>query len=89
MRKGIVYRSTGSWYLVKDSNGDYFNCRIKGKFRSKGIKSTNPITVGDEVDFDITDKNDKADIIDIAQTTVQHCLHIVFSIVFSIALALL
>ena len=60
MRKGIVYRSTGSWYLVKDPNGDYFNCRIKGKFRSKGIKSTNPIAVGDEVDFNITDKNDKS-----------------------------
>jgi ribosome biogenesis GTPase len=59
LRKGIVYRSTGSWYLVKDPNGDYFNCRIKGKFRSKGIKSTNPIAVGDEVDFNITDKNDK------------------------------
>ena len=60
MRKGVVYRSTGSWYLVKDSNGEFFSCRIKGKFRSKGIKSTNPIAVGDRVDFKLIEKNDKA-----------------------------
>lgn len=53
---GIVYKSTGSWYLVKDENGVFFNCRIKGKFRIQGIKSTNPIAVGDLVDFSI-DKN--------------------------------
>ncbi|BCY28210.1 ribosome small subunit-dependent GTPase A [Flavobacterium okayamense] len=53
---GIVYKSTGSWYLVKDKNGVFFNCRIKGKFRIQGIKSTNPIAVGDLVDFSI-DKN--------------------------------
>ncbi len=60
MRKGVVYRSTGSWYVVKDSNGEFFSCRIKGKFRSKGIKSTNPIAVGDRVDFKLIEKNDKA-----------------------------
>ena len=53
MNKGIVYRSTGSWYLVKDTSGDFFSCRIKGKFRIQGIKSTNPIAVGDRVDFEI------------------------------------
>ncbi len=51
--KGIVYKSTGSWFTVKATNGDFYNCRIKGKFRIRGIKSTNPVAVGDIVDFDI------------------------------------
>ena len=50
---GTVYKSTGSWYFVKSEKGDFYECRIKGKFRIKGIKSTNPIAVGDEVQFDI------------------------------------
>ena len=49
---GIVYKSTGSWYTVKASNGDFYECRIKGKFRIKGIKSTNPVAVGDYVRFE-------------------------------------
>lgn len=55
---GIVYKSTGSWYLVKAENGVFYECRIKGKFRIKGIKSTNPIAVGDVVDFEIETNND-------------------------------
>ncbi|MDY0781616.1 ribosome small subunit-dependent GTPase A [Tenacibaculum sp. IB213877] len=55
---GIVYKSTGSWYWVK-SEGEFYKCRIKGKFRIKGIKSTNPIAVGDKVDFSIETKNDE------------------------------
>ncbi|MGB1449445.1 MAG: ribosome small subunit-dependent GTPase A [Flavobacteriaceae bacterium] len=51
MLEGIVYRSTGSWYWVKSTNGDFYDCRIKGKFRLKGIKHTNPIAVGDRVKF--------------------------------------
>lgn len=50
---GIVYKSTGSWYTVKADTNQFFECRIKGKFRIKGIKSTNPIAVGDKVDFDL------------------------------------
>lgn len=50
---GIVYKSTGSWYTVKADTNEFFVCRIKGKFRIKGIKSTNPIAVGDKVDFDL------------------------------------
>ncbi|MDR6302100.1 ribosome small subunit-dependent GTPase A [Mesonia maritima] len=50
--KGIVYKSTGSWYLVKAEDKEFYNCRIKGKFRIKGIKSTNPIAVGDRVIFE-------------------------------------
>lgn len=54
--KGIVYKSTGSWYQVKSEAGRFYDCRIKGKFRIKGIKSTNPVAVGDLVEFDIEDK---------------------------------
>ena len=56
---GIVYKSTGSWYQVKSTEGDFYKCRIKGKFRIKGIKSTNPIAVGDNVVFDIEKKGDE------------------------------
>lgn len=49
--QGIVYKSTGSWYTVKSEAGDFYDCRIKGKFRIQGIKSTNPISVGDKVIF--------------------------------------
>ncbi len=56
---GIVYKSTGSWYTVKTSNGKIYECRIKGKFRLKGIKSTNPIAVGDYVDFELETKNNQ------------------------------
>lgn len=50
---GLVYKSTGSWYTVKTNEGEQHECRIKGKFRIQGIKSTNPIAVGDVVDFDL------------------------------------
>ncbi|WP_223034816.1 ribosome small subunit-dependent GTPase A [Hanstruepera marina] len=56
---GIVYKSTGSWYTVKTDLGATYLCRIKGKFRLKGIKSTNPIAVGDIVDFELETKNDE------------------------------
>ena len=57
--KGVVYKSTGSWYTVKTEQGDTYECRIKGKFRIKGIKSTNPVSVGDHVDFKLETKNDQ------------------------------
>ena len=56
---GLVYKSTGSWYNVKSQNGDFIECRIKGKFRMKGIKSTNPIAVGDIVDYELEETSDK------------------------------
>ncbi len=56
--KGIVYKSTGSWYTVKATNGRFYECRIKGKFRIQGIKSTNPIAVGDEVSFALEQQAD-------------------------------
>jgi ribosome biogenesis GTPase len=55
---GRVYKSTGSWYAVKTPLGDVYQCRIKGKFRLKGIKSTNPIAVGDIVDFELETNSD-------------------------------
>lgn len=56
---GTVYKSTGSWYTIKTDLGATYECRIKGKFRLKGIKSTNPIAVGDMVDFELETKNDQ------------------------------
>ena len=55
---GTVYKSTGSWYTVKSDQGDFIECRIKGKFRMKGIKSTNPIAVGDRVDYEQDETSD-------------------------------
>ncbi len=56
---GLVYKSTGSFYTVKAENGAVYECRIKGKFRIKGIKSTNPIAVGDIVDFELDNSTDE------------------------------
>lgn len=47
--KGLVIRNTGSWYQVKTDDGQFVECKIKGNFRLKGIRSTNPIAVGDRV----------------------------------------
>ncbi|MGH2565277.1 MAG: GTPase RsgA, partial [Ginsengibacter sp.] len=49
--KAFVYKSTGSWYIVKNENEEIFNARIKGKFKIDDITSTNPIAVGDKVDI--------------------------------------
>lgn len=54
--QGIVLKSTGSWYLVKSENDGHIECRIKGVFRLKGIKATNPVAVGDRVEFEYDDK---------------------------------
>lgn len=51
MQTGKVIRTTGSHYTVRTDNYELFECRIKGKFRISNIKSTNPIAVGDIVDF--------------------------------------
>lgn len=50
---GVVYKSTGSWYSVKAEDGVFYQCRIKGRFRIKDIKNTNPIAVGDGVSFEL------------------------------------
>lgn len=48
---GLVIRNTGSWYQVKTDDGRLIDCKIKGNFRLKGIRSTNPVAVGDRVDI--------------------------------------
>lgn len=51
--RGRVYKSTGSWYEVKTEDGQFINCRIKGKLRLAGSKSTNPVAVGDFVEVEM------------------------------------
>jgi ribosome biogenesis GTPase len=58
--RGLVTKSTGSWYLVESEEGKRIQCRIKGKFRTKGIKTTNPIAVGDWVDYEYEPDQDSA-----------------------------
>lgn len=57
--KGCVYKSTGSWYTVKGADGTFYNCRLKGKFRIAGIKNTNPVAVGDNVNFELETLGDE------------------------------
>lgn len=62
--KGLVIRSTGSWYEVRDDrDGHIWQCRLKGKFKTMGLKVTNPIAVGDFVRFEIEDENENSGII--------------------------
>lgn len=55
MDKGLVIRNTGSWYVVKTDSGLSVECKIKGNFRLKGIRSTNPVAVGDRVQISGTE----------------------------------
>jgi ribosome biogenesis GTPase len=50
---GIVVKSTGSWYEVMKPSGEIINCRLKGKFRLQGLKHTNPVTVGDKINYEM------------------------------------
>lgn len=50
---GTVYKSTGSWYSVKTDEGRFYQCKIKGKLRLENFKSTNPVAVGDRVNFSL------------------------------------
>ncbi|MCR5179861.1 MAG: ribosome small subunit-dependent GTPase A [Bacteroidaceae bacterium] len=51
MLKGLVVRNTGSWYDVRTDDGQLFACKVKGNFRLRGIRSTNPVAVGDRVEI--------------------------------------
>jgi ribosome biogenesis GTPase / thiamine phosphate phosphatase len=56
--QGLVYKSTGSWYSLRDEEGNFWNARIKGKMKiDEDISSTNPVAVGDTVLFDVDDQN--------------------------------
>ena len=56
--KAIVYKSTGSWYTVKDGSGKWHNARMKGVFKIDDITSTNPVAVGDEVEIAIENEGE-------------------------------
>jgi len=59
LKKGLVTKSTGSWYSVKDTeSGEIVSCNIRGKLRIKGIKSTNPVAVGDFVEYNIPENSE-------------------------------
>ncbi|HEY0042574.1 MAG TPA: ribosome small subunit-dependent GTPase A, partial [Flavisolibacter sp.] len=86
---GTVYKSTGSWYSVKEEGGRFYNARIKGIFKIDEITSTNPIAVGDVVDFDnenegegsviITKIHDRRNYINRQSPRAKHQHHIVAS----------
>ncbi len=57
MAKGLIVKTTGSWHTVKDGE-KIINCKIKGNYRQKGLKTTNPVAVGDIVDYISKDEND-------------------------------
>jgi ribosome biogenesis GTPase / thiamine phosphate phosphatase len=64
--RALVYKSTGSWYTVKDETGKIHNARIKGIFKIDGITSTNPVSVGDNVEIELENEiENTATIIDI------------------------
>ncbi len=50
--KGVVTKSTGSWITVRSTDGTRTECRLKGQFRIRGLRSTNPVAIGDKVEFD-------------------------------------
>jgi len=62
--KGLVLKSTGSWYKVKIlESSTIYNCRIRGKFKLEGSRTTNPVSVGDHVDIKLDTGNDNEGII--------------------------
>jgi ribosome biogenesis GTPase len=60
--EGVVIKSTGSWYKVYTKNGEVIPCKLRGAFRVKGIKTTNPVTVGDQVGYEMV-SGDKTGVI--------------------------
>jgi ribosome biogenesis GTPase len=61
--KGVVYKSTGSWYTVKDETGRFWNARMKGIFKIDDITSTNPVSVGDKVEMEMENEMERAVVI--------------------------
>src|SRR5437762_2633395 len=61
--KGLVYKSTGSWYTVKDETGRFWNARMKGIFKIDEITSTNPVSVGDEVEIETESETENTTVI--------------------------
>lgn len=65
MLRGLVLRSTGSWYMVRADDGSVFECRLRGQYRIRGIRTTNPVAVGDHVSFEPEADGNKGVIVDI------------------------
>lgn len=63
MQNGLVIRSTGSWYDVRAENGHVYRARLKGKFKIKDLKVTNPIAVGDRVVYEVEDETENTAVI--------------------------
>jgi ribosome biogenesis GTPase / thiamine phosphate phosphatase len=61
--QGKVYKSTGSWYVVKTTDGTIWNARLKGIFKLDGITSTNPLAVGDDVEFESENEGEQTALI--------------------------
>ena len=86
---GTVYKSTGSWYSVKQEDGRFYNARMKGIFKLDDITSTNPIAVGDIIDFEnenegegsviITKIHDRRNYINRQSPRAKHQHHIIAS----------
>jgi ribosome biogenesis GTPase len=85
--QGTVYKSTGSWYSVKDDSGKFYNARIKGIFKLDELTSTNPVSVGDIVEFEIegegtaiiSEIHDRRNYINRQSPRMKHQQHIVAS----------
>lgn len=58
MQEGVVIKSTGSWYEVRNDSGEVVLCRLRGKIRLDGIRTTNPISVGDKVLYEKENNKD-------------------------------
>ncbi|WP_020601096.1 ribosome small subunit-dependent GTPase A [Spirosoma panaciterrae] len=63
MQHGLIIRSTGSWYDIRTIDGHVYQGRLKGKFKIKGLKVTNPIAVGDKVTFEVEDEAENTAVI--------------------------
>ncbi|RYY40187.1 MAG: ribosome small subunit-dependent GTPase A [Chitinophagaceae bacterium] len=70
--EGVVYKSTGSWYSVKDTGGRWWKARLKGIFKQGGLTSTNPIAVGDRVEFDSENEGEDTGTITAIRDRVNH-----------------
>ena len=73
LKKGIIYKSTGIWHLVKSGN-IFYKCRIKGKLRLHNSKSTSPVVVGDRVSFILDIENNSQGIITEVQKRRNHII---------------
>lgn len=63
LHNGILVRSTGSWYKVRLESGEVIDCRLRGKFKIQGIKSTNPVAVGDHVKVSLEEDEENTGVI--------------------------